>query len=684
MARILLVEDELIARELIKETLKSDPDIKLDTCETVQKAQLYLSQNQYDLVLLDISLPDGSGVTILELIRSRETAISLPVVMVSAHRANRQIVSCLRLGANDYITKPIDVQILLARVQNLLLIKKLDADRRKANERFSLAAMGANDGLWDWLINSDEAFFSARWKKMLGYDEQEFPNKFDAFVDRIHPNDTFEFNRSLRHHLEGISEHFAQECRIQHADGTYRWMMVRGAAIRHKNGKAYRMAGSMTDFTNRKIIDPIADVLNRSAFIDRMELLLKALEEEQINNFTVIVISLNRYKLIRDCYGHHFCDRLIYEVASILSAIVPPQESLARVDDEKFALTVQNTCSVDSCIDIIEQKINPALKTPLIIDDKEIHLTFSTAIVAETQSYINAADVLRDADIALNDAWLLRNQQIAIFQPKLQATLKDKAQLEEDLHKAIELGAFDVYYQAKVDFQGQIIGAEALVRWPHPTRGLVSPADFIPIAEETGLIIELGKIVLTKVCQQLQIWYQQGTKIPVAVNLSARQLINQNLQDDVLQLLHQCHLPNELLELEVTETLLLENLDSALPVLNAFHRNGIKVSIDDFGTGYSSLAYLKSLPLNTLKIDMSFIKDLPNNENDCAIVEAIAYIAKALGLSTIAEGVETKAQLNYLQKLKINCYQGFYFYRPMPAQEFEQAMLQQITHDYID
>ncbi|EWH09607.1 response regulator receiver modulated diguanylate cyclase/phosphodiesterase with PAS/PAC sensor(s) [Catenovulum agarivorans DS-2] len=684
MARILLVEDELIARELIKATLKADSTIDLDTCDTVKKAQALLSNNQYDLVILDISLPDGSGVTILELIRSTESAISLPVVMVSAHRNNRRIVSCLRLGANDYITKPIDVQILLARIQNLLLIKRLDSDRRQANERFSLAAMGANDGLWDWLISSDEAFFSSRWKKMLGYDEQDFPNQFNAFVERIHPNDTFEFNRSLRHHLEGISEHFCQECRIQHADGTYRWMMVRGAAIRHKNGKAYRMAGSMTDFTNRKIIDPIADVLNRSAFIDRMELLLQAVQAQQITNFTVILISLNRYKLIRDSYGHHFCDRLIFEVASTLSAIVPPQESLARVDDEKFALTVQNASSVESCVDIIEQKIIPALKTPLMIEHKEIHLTFSTAIVAQTASYINAADILRDADIALNDAWLLRNQQIAIFQPKLQTSLKDKAQLEEDLHKALESNSFDVFYQAKVDSKGQIVGAEALARWFHPTRGLISPADFIPIAEETGLIIELGKIVLTKVCKQLQLWFEKGIKIPVAVNLSARQLINQNLQDDILNLLHQHRLPNELLELEVTETLLLENLDAALPILNAFHRNGIKVSIDDFGTGYSSLAYLKSLPLNTLKIDKSFIKELPNNENDKAIVEAIAYIAKALGLSTIAEGVETKAQLNFLQSLNVCCFQGFYFYKPLPVEAFEDVMNQQITHEYID
>ncbi|WP_016955962.1 EAL domain-containing protein [Catenovulum agarivorans] len=684
MPNILLVEDEPIAQEIVKETFRAEPHIKLVIAETATAAYTQINQQEFDLILLDINLPDGSGVSILELVRSKYNQITLPVIMVSASRINRQIITCFKLGANDYVAKPIDIQILHARVKNLLTTKKLDDDCKKANERFSLAAMGANDGLWDWLISSDEAFFSVRWKKMLGYEETEFPNKFESLVARIHPNDTYEFNRCLRHHLEGISEHFTQECRIQHADGTYRWMMIRGAAIRHKNGKAYRMAGSMTDFTNRKIIDPIADVLNRSAFIDRMELLLIALKEEQIQNFNVIVVSLNRYKLIRDCYGHHFCDRLIYEVASILSAIVPPQESLARVDDEKFALTVQNTASADACVDIIEQRINPALKTPLLIDDKEIHLTFSSAIVAETQSYLNAADILRDADIALNDAWLLRNQQIAIFQPKLQASLKDKAQLEEDLHKAVELQAFDVYYQAKVDSNGQIIGAEALVRWPHPTRGLVSPADFIPIAEETGLIIEIGKLVLTKVCNQLQKWYRQGTKIPVAVNLSARQLIDQNLQDDILNLLHQCHIPNELLELEVTETLLLENLDSALPVLNTFHRNGIKVSIDDFGTGYSSLAYLKSLPLNTLKIDMSFIKELPNNENDCAIVEAIAYIAKALGLSTIAEGVETKAQLNYLQSLKINCFQGYYFYKPLPAKEFEHAMLQQITHEYIN
>ncbi|WP_143872404.1 EAL domain-containing response regulator [Catenovulum sediminis] len=676
-SRVILVEDDRVTRELIAGSLEVYGNYHISAYDNMTEAYNQLLSERFDLALLDIGLPDGSGVDLLRLIREHDTPISLPVIIISGSRNNKQIVACLKLGANDFIGKPIDIEILIARIQNLLIIRQLDEDINKANERFTLAAKGSNDGLWDWFISSGDVYFSNRWKNMLGYDASEFQNEFDAFLDRIHPDDLIEFNRSMRFHLEGISNNFEKECRIKHKDGSYRWMMIRGAAIRHENGKAYRMAGSMTDITNRKIIDPLTNTLNRSAFLDRLEVLIQSTLDNQIKRFSVIMIAIDRYKLISDSYGHHFGDTMVYEVANNLSAIIPPSEVLARVDTDKFAITVQNPQSLEAIKDFLEHKIMLPLRVPLVINDREIHLTFSASVLYDTDSYTNACDMLRDADIALHNAWLLGNQQINVFQPKLQISLKDKVELEEDLHRAIEQDELDVYFQPKVNASGQIQGAEALVRWQHPVRGVVSPIEFIPLAEETGLINKIGYRVIKLVCQCLENWHTKNIQLPVAVNLSARQFLNPSLLKEIWSNLNTHSVMPELLELEVTESLLLENLDAALPVLNSFHQDGIKVSIDDFGTGYSSLAYLKTLPLSTLKIDRSFIKDLPQQTDDCAIVEAIAFIAKALKLQVVAEGVETIEQLKFLSTIGITVFQGYYFYKPMPVLEFERLLVAQ-------
>ncbi|MER2493970.1 EAL domain-containing response regulator [Catenovulum sediminis] len=676
-SRVILVEDDRVTRELIAGSLEVYGNYHISAYDNMTEAYNQLLSQRFDLALLDIGLPDGSGVDLLRLIREHDTPISLPVIIISGSRNNKQIVACLKLGANDFIGKPIDIEILIARIQNLLIIRQLDEDINKANERFTLAAKGSNDGLWDWFISSGDVYFSNRWKNMLGYDASEFQNEFDAFLDRIHPDDLIEFNRSMRFHLEGISNNFEKECRIKHKDGSYRWMMIRGAAIRHENGKAYRMAGSMTDITNRKIIDPLTNTLNRSAFLDRLEVLIQSTLDNQIKRFSVIMIAIDRYKLISDSYGHHFGDTMVYEVANNLSAIIPPSEVLARVDTDKFAITVQNPQSLEAIKDFLEHKIMLPLRVPLVINDREIHLTFSASVLYDTDSYTNACDMLRDADIALHNAWLLGNQQINVFQPKLQISLKDKVELEEDLHRAIEQDELDVYFQPKVNASGQILGAEALVRWQHPVRGLVSPIEFIPLAEETGLINKIGYRVIKLVCQCLENWNTKNIQLPVAVNLSARQFLNPSLLKEIWSNLNAHSVMPDLFELEVTESLLLENLDAALPVLNSFHQDGIKVSIDDFGTGYSSLAYLKTLPLSTLKIDRSFIKDLPQQTDDCAIVEAIAFIAKALKLQVVAEGVETIDQLKFLSTIGITVFQGYYFYKPMPVLEFERLLIAQ-------
>ncbi|WP_016955957.1 EAL domain-containing protein [Catenovulum agarivorans] len=681
--KVLLVEDDSVTRELVSHTLKVTGGYQVYAFSNFADAYKAILSIRYDIALLDIGLPDGTGTDLLKKIRENETPISLPIVMLSGDRTNKRVIECFKLGANEYITKPIDLDILLARVSNLLIIRHLDEDITRANERFSLAANGANDGLWDWFIHTGEIYFSQRWKKMLGYEESQFPNEFKAFIERIHPDDLNEFNRALRSHLEGLAGHFVKECRVKHKEGNYRWMMIRGAAIRYENGKAYRMAGSMTDINNRKMMDPLTGLLNRSAFLDQLELLINSKRAKQIHSYAILLISIDRYKLISDSYGHHIGDRIIQEVANYLSKVTPSAEFLARVESSKFAMSYQNPPNLDQIQEFATQELAAPLKIPLIINDKELHITMSVAIVFDTEGYLNSQDILRDADIALQNVWAMGNQQVVTFQSTLQISLKDKVELEEDLHTAIDQRQFETYLQPKSDRAGKIIGAEALVRWNHPRRGLVSPMEFIPLAEETGLINAIGYQVIQDVCRLLGKWTQDKIVIPIAVNLSARQFINPSLPQDIFELLNNYNLPTNLFELEITESLLLENLEQALPILAEFSQKNMAISVDDFGTGYSSLGYLKSLPITTLKVDKSFVENLPDDKDDKAIVEAIVHIANALNLKIVAEGVESIAQVSLLSALGVEIFQGYYFAKPMPVSAFEQKLLEQFAKDAV-
>ena len=677
--RVLLVEDDRTSREMLRELLRIEGFAQIRTCASMAEAYDEITSRQFDLALLDIGLPDGSGLEVLKLLRESTNQISLPVIMLSVDSQSDAVVACIEAGANDFVAKPFDVTVLMARIRNLLLIRQLDEDVNIANERYSLAAKGANDGLWDWYIITGEIFLSQRWKKLLGVEDEHLENHFSSFIDRVHSDDIIEFNRALRNHLDGVSEFFEQECRMQHKDGAFRWMLIRGAAIRYENGKAYRMAGSMTDITRRKVIDPLTNILNRSAFLDKLDLLIDAREQQIIRSFSVVTIAINRFKMLNDSYGHHFCDRLVVEIANHLGKIVPASESYARISSDKFAFTMQSGMSEEELIKWVKESLVKPLKVPLVVNERELHVTFSAGLLHETSTYKYSHDMLRDADIALHQAMQKGESAVTLFKSGLEISLKDRLELEEDLFRAIENNEFRLFFQPKVNPEGNIVGAEALVRWYSERRGMVSPAEFIPIAEETGLIIPLGSLLFSMLCRHLAEWKKQSLNTKVAFNLSGKQFMSASLTEEIRTEMEFFGLSPADIELEVTESTIMSNITEAAQILHNLVSDGFTIAIDDFGTGYSSLAYLKSLPFHTLKIDKSFVDDLPDGGDDKAIVSAIVSIAKAMNFSLVAEGVEECRQFDYLKELGVNNFQGYFFYKPMADMDYCKLLQEQAS-----
>ncbi|MBD1898407.1 EAL domain-containing protein [Trichocoleus sp. DQ-A3] len=597
---------------------------------------------------------------------------------------------------------------------------------RESEERYALAVRGSNEGLWDWNLKAETFYFSPRWKSMLGCQEDEIGDSPEEWFNRVHPEDLERVKSAIAAHLEGLTHHFEKEYRMLHKDKTYRWMLCRGMAIRDANDKAYRMAGSQTDITDRKVAeehliydafhDPLTGLPNRALFMERLSQAIARTRRQPEYLFAVLFLDLDRFKVVNDSLGHVIGDQLLIalakrlqsSVASCLQASVCGSNTVARLGGDEFVILLEEIQDID-VVEAIAKSIQKDLRHPFNLDRHEVVVTASIGITLSAIEQRGSSgtyktcpypgDILRDADIALYQAKALGKARYEVFTTAMHTHAVARLQLENDLRQALartevkdrlqtktvnssgysslsrESASFShsflLHYQPIVCFMtGRITGFEALVRLSHPFRGLISPVDFIPIAEETGLIIPLGAWVLREACRQMRLWQQEFpdlAPLTISVNLSGRQFSKPNLVEQIQQILQETELPAPSLKLEITESVVMENAAAATASLEQLSNSGIQLSIDDFGTGYSSLSYLHRFPLNTLKIDRSFVSRMDAGENS-EIVKTIVTLAHHLGLDVIAEGVETAAQMEQLRSLRCEAGQGFFFSKPLDSE----------------
>jgi diguanylate cyclase (GGDEF)-like protein/PAS domain S-box-containing protein len=694
-SRLLIVDDNEMNRDMLARRLLRKGYI-VALAENAKDLLERVKQDQVDLVLLDIEMPEISGLDALQKLREHYSAAQLPVIMVTAKSQSDDIVKALDLGANDYLTKPVDFPVAVARIGTQLSHKHAQEALKESEERYALAARGSNDGLWDWNLSAGLVHFSPRWKAMLGYHDDEIGDRPEEWLDRIHDADRERVKEEIAAHQKGQTPHFESEHRVLHKDGGFRWMLSRGVAVYDSSGNALRMAGSQTDITEGKVSDPLTGLPNRLLFIDRVGRLIKHTKRRKDHLFAVLFMDLDGFKMINDSMGHLIGDQLLLGVANRLEKCLRSSDTVARLG-ETFTVARLGGDEFTVLLDDIKDpndakraadRMMKSLAAPFILGGKEVFTSVSIGIALSSAVYEQPEEILRDADTAMYRAKSLGKARYEVFDADMRASVMARLQLETDLRHALERGEFRNFYQPIVALSsGEIAGFEALLRWDHPTRGLLGPDEFIPVAEETGLIRELGWWNLREACRQMSEWKSVLTKHPhltVSVNLSAKQFLQANLVEDIHKLLDELALPPETLKLEITESTVMADPAAAVEMLQQIKAIGIHLAIDDFGTGYSSLSYLHRFPLDTLKIDRSFISGMGEGGEGMEIARTILPMANNLRLDVVAEGVETVQQVTLLKKLQCKYAQGYYFSKPISAEGIATLLAGDLTWQALE
>ena len=559
-------------------------------------------------------------------------------------------------------------------------VLKHDADR------LALAARGAKDGLWEWDLRTQELYVSDRWKTMLGLPTAGNISRIAEWFERVHPEDVAPMKDAIKAHVAGETDCLEHEHRIRHEDGTYRWVLCRGMAV--GNGKLrLRVAGSVTDVTDQLVDrerlrtvgfrDPLTGLRNRTDFL---EVLGRRLEEYKRRStgerFAVLFLDLDRFKVINDSLGHLVGDELLIAVSRRLESCLRQHDCLGRLGGDEFAILL-TTVNDESQANAIALRIQDALRAPLSVGGRDVYTSASIGIAFGHRDYTRPHEIMRDADTAMYHAKANGKARHELFDADMHARARDRHDLENDLRHAINNNDFEVHYQPIVSLaSGMCVGFESLVRWTRNGKP-VSPAEFIPIAEELGVIDELGTWVLQQACQTFADWQRRFPSAGlncITVNASSRQLTQQNFPSLVHEAVTKSGLNPSDLRIEVTETALMDSPQIAAMVLSELRDYGVKIYLDDFGTGCSSLSHLHRLPVDALKIDRSFVMSLLLPDRP-AIVESILALARTLRTSVVAEGIETEVQARELARLGCTHAQGYLFSRPLSMKAAEQVII---------
>jgi len=674
---LLVVNDDEPCRELMLRRL-SMHGFRASPAGSAREALDWIRSHPVDLVLLNIEMPGMSGLDLLKTVRQTLSRAQLPVIAVTEKSGSDSIIEALAAGANDCLTEPGNIQLTLARIQTQLSLKHAEEALRQSEERYVLAARGANDGLWDWDVIADRMRFSPRWKSMLGWEEEEIGDDPNEWFSRIHPDDIERVRADISTHLEEASAHYEDEYRMLHRDGNYLWMLGRGVALRDSDGRACRMAGSQTDITRGKVVDVLTGLPNRVLFMDRLSRSFERARRRRDRTLALIFLDLDSFKLINDSHGHLTGDQLLVAIAGRLESSLRSSDSvarfgqshtIARLGGDEFTILLEDISSTADASCVAERIAND-MTAPFSLGGQELFPTASIGVALYNPSYEKPEEMLRDADTAMYSAKALGKGRYEIFDSNMRANALARLQLETELRRGIEQKEFENYYQVIVSLStGRIYGLETLVRWRHSTRGLIPPKEFIPIAEETGLIVPLGEWVLETACQQMRIWQMRFLDDPpllISINLSARHFLQSDLVKRCREVLYQTQLSRSSLNIEVTENAIMPNPESAIELMQQLKSLGVQIALDDFGTGYSSLSYLHRFPLDSLKIDRAFVSRIMQDDD---IIRTIIALGRNLGLKVVAEGVETAEQAAKLQELGCEFAQGFYFSVPVNAQE---------------
>lgn len=569
--------------------------------------------------------------------------------------------------------------------ENYAILQNKEEVLRITEERYRYAVEGSNDAVWDWNLLTDEYYISLRGAQMIGLSENE-EITLTLWSSFVHPEDSNQFEYFLDSFRQKPTSYHQIQFRMIGSKGDIHWVFCRGKGILDQNKQLIRISGFYTDITERKKAE---EAINHLAYYDVLTgLPNRAMLYEHINKIFVeqhrlsssgalIFLDLDDFKTINDTQGHMVGDQLLVSIAKSLEAEIDC-DAIARIGGDEFVV-VKKDCDINSA-NKISNDIISVIHEPRVINGHEFVVSCSMGIAIFPEDGTEIGTLLMKADSAMYQAKKQGKDQYKFYEQSINDQIVQKVKLQNEIRQGIANGEFILYYQPQVNMiTGKIIGVEALARWQHPVQGLLPPSSFISLAEETGLIIPLGEAILRTACLQSAEWERKGFhNITMSVNISAKQINKKNIISDILSIIEETKMRPELLVLEITESIAMENIENTVEIIHCLQKKGISFSMDDFGTGYSSLNYLKSIPINHLKIDKHFVQSLNKQMFEEIVVKAIIEIAHSMELTVVAEGIETPEQREMLVKYHCDLAQGYYFSKPLPIQSVEEILLNRL------
>ncbi len=700
--KILVVDDDPVVLKSLKDLL-AVRGFNPNTAIGGQEAICQLDQNDYDLVLLDLHMPYVNGHDVMEHIRANK--INTSVIIVSGETSFEAAKNACSQGAYDFLRKPYATDELIITINNALKEKRLE----KQNG-FMQKQLAESERLHRYIVNTSPdiiyildqdghfTFINERIESLLGFSKEEIVGKHYSFL--VHHDDMEQAKYVFNERRIGTRAAKNIELRLKcKDDGKSRHFNNRTLPIELSAMGMYTAEdnpknsytgtyGVARDVTERKIAedtinfqayhDLLTKLPNRALLNDRLSLAINQAKREN-EMLAVMFLDLDRFKNINDSLGHMIGDELLQQVSVRLKECIRAADTLARFGGDEFTLMLPKLHNGQEDASKLAEKITKTLKQPFNVDGHELYVSASIGIAMYPQDGTSIDSLIKHADVAMYHVKGQGKNGYQFYSNEMNVPYIERLSMDTGIHKALDNNEFNLVYQPQVNLRtGEIVGVETLLRWEHPEHGPISPSEFIPFAEESGLIIDIGNWVLKTSCAELSKWRAAGLpEIRMSVNISARQLMEDDIVQNIINILKDYNLPGHCLELEITEHAIMNDMDSMIRKLKELSSHDITIAIDDFGTGYSSLSYLHKLPIQTLKIDRTFLKESRINKGDNTIINTIVAMAKGLNLNVIAEGVESQAQLEYLREIDCCEAQGFLFGKPLPSDVISQLLIQE-------
>jgi diguanylate cyclase (GGDEF)-like protein len=698
---VLVIDDDQTAHLWARRHLSAAGFALISALNGYEGVELFM-KNSPDIVLVDIDMPGMDGFATCSRIRGLPTGRNTPLLMITGTEDAERVALSYLAGATDFVVKPVNWKVLIHRLHYMIKASNLMKQLEKSETRLSKAQQMAKLGHWEWYFVDDKMYWSDEVFTIFQLNKDSFAPDYTNFQELIHTEDRVSIQ-------EGVDEVIKNkvtvtiEHRIRTEKGLQRFVGQQIEVIENHNQELVGLTGTIQDITERKdhenkikrlaYYDEITELPNRTFFLELLSSSLK-LAKRHDRSFAVLFLDLDDFKGVNDSYGHHVGDLLLKEISRRLSEGLRSSDiasrylgsqcceaEIARLGGDEFTILLNELAYPENAA-IIAEHIQKLIAEPMLLEKQQIYTGSSIGIAIYPQDGVDSETLLRNADIAMYHAKKMGKGHYQFFHDSMNMKAQKRRKMENYMYQAVANNELRLHYQPIVNAKSdQLIGVEALMRWENPHLGFLLPDDFISLAEDNGLIIKFGEWAIREVCRQHKLWQQQGMgHLTIAVNLSSLQFNQATFVPMVQAILeeHNIDYP-EFLIFEMTESVIMANTEKMFNKLWQLKNMGIKLSVDDFGIGYSSLSYLKSFPLDSLKIDRSFIKDLPDNKDDAAIVNAILALACTLNLSTVAEGVETQQQRDFLENSTCHSIQGYLFSSPMPIAEFEQYWKSKLT-----